>query len=125
QAQADVGRVPMIYGSAFGEMTTTLRLLESMQGGGGRVSPVQFQASVHNTAAGQISIAQGNRSFTTSIAAGRDTFAMCLLEAWTWLDSQRGQILVACADDAIPSVFEPAEPFAPLGVALVLDASGR
>ncbi len=123
QAGADVGRLPMIHGSAFGEMATTLRLLESMHTGDGRLSPAQFQASVHNTAAGQISISQGNRAFTTSLAAGRDTLAMCFLEAWSWLAEHGGQVLVACADEPIPPVFEPSDVYEPLGAAFLLDAS--
>lgn len=125
QAGADIHSLPIIYGSAYGEMTTTLRLLEMLHAGDGRLSPARFQASVHNTAAGQISIAQGNRCFTTSLAAGHETVAMCLVEAWSWLASHGEQVLVVCADEQAPSVLEPSAGYEPLAVAFLLERTGR
>src|SRR5690606_32463675 len=48
--------LPVIYGSALGEMTTTLALLDQL-GREEPLSPAGFQSSVHNTAAGVLSIA--------------------------------------------------------------------
>jgi len=112
--------VPTVFGSAYGEMTTTLTLLELQHTGDGRLSPAKFQASVHNTAAGQISIAQGDRSFSTSIAAGHDTLAMALLEAAAWLQSRPGVLVLACADEAAPAVLLPDLSYDAVAVALVL-----
>jgi hypothetical protein len=123
QAGADIHALPIIYGSAYGEMTTTLRLLEMLHEGDGRLSPARFQASVHNTAAGQISIAQGNRQFTTSLAAGHDTLAMCLVEAWSWLAAHGQQVLVVCADEQAPSVLEPSAGYEALAVAFLLECT--
>jgi len=125
QAGADIHSLPIIYGSAYGEMTTTLRLLEMLHEGDGRLSPARFQGSVHNTAAGQISIAQGNRHFTTSLAAGHETVAMCLVEAWSWLATHGEQVLVVCADERAPSVLEPSTSYEPLAVAFLLERTGR
>jgi len=123
EAGADLRCLPIIYGSAFGEMATTQRLLDSLHGGDGRLSPAQFQSSVHNTAAGQLSISLGNPVFTTSLAAGQDTFAMCLLEAWSWLALHGGHVLVACADEPVPAVYQASADHTALGVALVLGSS--
>jgi hypothetical protein len=114
------GAVPTIYGSAYGEMATTMALLEMLYADEGRLSPARFQASVHNTAGGQISIAQRNRSFSTAIAAGHDTLAMALVEAWAWLTWQPGTVIVACADESAPQALVPGRAYDSLALALVL-----
>jgi hypothetical protein len=114
------GDVPIIFASAYGEMGTTLSLLEQLNRDDGRLSPAKFQASVHNTAAGQISIADRNRSFSTALAAGHDTVAMALIEAWAFLAREPGSVIVACADEGAPGVLAPERRFAPLAAAWVL-----
>ena len=120
QAGVDTSRVPIIYGSAYGEMATTIALLDMLVRDDGRLSPAKFQASVHNTAAGTISIAQRNRSFSTSIAAGHDTIAMALLEARAWLGWRPGFVVVACADEGAPEALVPDVSYAACAMALVL-----
>jgi hypothetical protein len=116
----DRAALPSVFGSAYGEMTTTLTLLEMLHSDDARLSPAKFQASVHNTAAGTLSIAQGNRSFSTSIAAGYDTVAMALLEAQAWLQRRPGMIVVACADEAAPQVLMPNATYDAVAMALLL-----
>ncbi len=77
--------LPLVYGSAFGPVQTTLGLLDQQQGG--ECSPLRFQNSVHNVAVGVLSIALGNRQHATAVAAGRNTVAAALLEASCWLES--------------------------------------
>jgi hypothetical protein len=120
-AQAAAASLPSVFGSAYGEMSTTLALLQQLLAAGGQLSPAKFQASVHNTAAAQLSIALKNPSFTTSIAAGHDTVAMSLLEASAWLAKHPGQVLVACADEAPTSALQPGATYPPLAAAFVLD----
>lgn len=103
QVAGDQGSsLPAVYGSALGEMATTLSLLDQM-GRGEALSPAGFQASVHNTAAGVISIALGNRAFSTALAAGSETFAMSLLEGVAWLSVHGGSLAVLVADEAAPT----------------------
>ena len=59
-AGASLATLPLVVGSAFGELSTTMDLLRDLEGDGA-VSPTQFQSSVHNSAAGYLSIAHGNR----------------------------------------------------------------
>lgn len=113
--------LPSVFGSAYGEMNTTGALLAQLWAAGAQLSPAKFQASVHNTAAAQLSIALHNPSFTTSIAAGHDTVAMSLIEATCWLARNPGLILVACADEAPNQVLQPGAAYAPLAAAFVLD----
>ena len=124
QASAGAGvkpeQLPSIYASAYGEMATTLSLLAMLHAGDGRLSPAKFQASVHNTAGGTISIALSNRSFSTSIAAGYDTLAMALIEAGAWLSRHPGLVLVACADEGSPQPLLPELSYDALAIGLVL-----
>jgi hypothetical protein len=120
-AGVDPATLPSVFGSAYGEMHTTGTLLSQLWAADGQLSPAKFQASVHNTAAGQLSIALRNPSFTTSIAAGYDTLAMSLIEASAWLARNPGQMLVACADEAPNQVLQPAAAYSPLAAAFVLD----
>lgn len=124
-AGVDPAMLPSVFGSAYGEMHTTGTLLSQLWAADGQLSPAKFQASVHNTAAAQLSIALRNPSFTTSIAAGYDTLAMSLIEASAWLTRNPGQLLVACADEAPNQVLQPGAAYAPLAAAFVLDNVSR
>lgn len=125
-AGVDPATLPSVFGSAYGEMHTTGALLAQLTAADAQLSPAKFQASVHNTAAAQLSIALRNPTFTTSIAAGYDTLAMSLLEAASWLARNPGQILVACADEAPHEVLQPGASYPSLAAAFVLDnVSGR
>lgn len=120
-ASVNAATLPSVFGSAYGEMNTTAALLAQLWAAGAQLSPAKFQASVHNTAAAQLSIALHNPSFTTSLAAGHDTVAMSLIEATCWLARNPGQILVACADEAPNQVLQPGAAYPPLAAAFVLD----
>lgn len=124
-AGVDAGTLPWIFGSAYGEMGTTLALLEQLHGGDGQLSPAKFQASVHNTATGQLSIALGNPRFSSSLAAGPDTVAMCLLEARAWLAGHGGGVIVAWADEGVSPVLQPGREYSPLAAACVLSLDGE
>ena len=120
-AGVSLDRMPSVFGSAYGEMNTTATLLSQLWAADGQLSPAKFQASVHNTAAAQLSIALHNSSFTTSLAAGYDTVAMCLVEASAWLARHPGQVLVVCADEAPTVALQPGAAYPPLAAAFVLD----
>jgi len=91
-----------IFGSAFGEMQRLIELLEGMQGQPSEVSPLRFQTSVHNAAAGQISIATKNKNFSTSVAAGQQTVAMGFVEAATFMASAKERLVLVLGDEAAP-----------------------
>jgi hypothetical protein len=118
-----LGGVPTVYGSAYGEMERLVELLGPMQGEPGEISPLRFQTSVHNTAAGLISIAVRDRAFSTSIAAGAETVAMAFLEAMGWLAAQGGEIVVVVGDEPSPSALVPeGRRFGALAAAFLLRA---
>ncbi len=112
--------IATVFASGYGELTTTMDLLRQIATEP-TLSPLKFQASVHNTAAGQITLTTENRSFSTSLAAGQSTFSMGLLEAQTWLSCHGGDIVLLAADEASPDLLRT-RLFSPLGVGLLLSS---
>ena len=121
QGQPDLARVVTVYGSANGEIQTALQVLDAVHAEG-LPSPARFKNSVHNTAAGHVSIATGNRELSTALAAGERTFAMCLLEAFAILEERGGAVLVSVADESLPPPLDAFGVYAPLAVAFSLSA---
>ncbi|HRE87852.1 MAG TPA: beta-ketoacyl synthase chain length factor [Myxococcota bacterium] len=115
--------IDTIFGSAYGETGVLVELLDQLYKGGGP-SPTGFASSVHNAASGYYSIATANRGFTTSIAAGHDTLAACLFEAFGRLGTGSSEALVVVGDLEAPSALVSAERRGPaLAVALHLSVA--
>lgn len=102
-AQLPAATVASVFGSALGEVSTMISLLEQMWREGGALSPMRFAGSVHNAAAGVVSIGTKNTGFTTSLGADHDTPAMALMEAIGLVLSTGEPVIVACGDEAAPS----------------------
>lgn len=125
QAGLDLATVPTVFGSALGEASTMIALLDQMWREGGELSPMGFALSVHNAAAGVVSIAAKNRGFTTSIAADYDTPAMAFVEALALIQTGGEPVLIVCADEAAPAHLVPdPERFEALAVAIALAPPG-
>ena len=122
-AQADVplSRLRIVVGSAFGELGTMVEMLDEREGDG-LLSPMRFQNSVHNAAAGQLSIAHRNKQPAMSLAAGNDTAAMVLLEAMTLLALGGGEVIAIIADEPLPQSIRPGHHAIAVAAALVLGA---
>jgi Beta-ketoacyl synthase, N-terminal domain len=124
EAGVPLGGVRLVVGSAFGELGTTVEMLAEL-GDAGVLSPTRFHNSVHNSAAGALSIAHGNTAAAMSLAAGNDTLAMALLEALALIDGDGGagpEVLVIVADEPLPAVLARAPAGEALAAALVLAA---
>lgn len=119
--RANLREIPTVFGSAYGEIQIAFKQLDMIEREG-VPSPARFKNSVHNTASGHVSIATGNMGFSTALAAGRTTFAMCLMEAWAWLETHRGSIIVSIADEPLPDHLSSVGRYDPLGVAFHLSA---
>jgi hypothetical protein len=104
---ADLARTRLVYGSVYGETSAAVEMMGAFAQGEGLPSPTTFHNSVHNAPAGYLSIATGCRSFSPSIAAGPETTAMALLDAWMLLLQRGDDAIVVLADEPVP---------APLGV---------
>ena len=95
---ADPRTISTVFGSAWGETSALLDILKQMHSDDGAVSPIRFAGSVHNTAAGLLSIATENHGFTTSVAAGHHTVAMALVECAGLLATGTPEVIVVFSD---------------------------
>lgn len=120
EAGLDPSATPTVFGSMHGEIRTAVDQMDMLHEGDGIISPARFKNSVHNTAAGIYSIATRNRAYTTAIAAGPATLAMCLLEAMALLHTDEDAVVVTVGEERLPPFLERYGGFAPLGVAFAL-----
>ncbi|HSC85637.1 MAG TPA: beta-ketoacyl synthase N-terminal-like domain-containing protein [Polyangiaceae bacterium] len=121
-AEFDPSDIALVVGSAYGEMDTTLALLDQLAVDP-TLSPARFQSSVHNTAAGLLSLTTQNRGFATAVAAGPSSFAATLGEAMAWLSTQGGQAFGLVADEVGPARMMRGETFPALAVGVHLVAA--
>ncbi|MES1209966.1 MAG: beta-ketoacyl synthase chain length factor, partial [Pseudomonadota bacterium] len=121
QGGVSLSEVPVVMGSGFGEMATTIDLLKECETSGD-LSPTRFHNSVHNNAAAHLSITHQNRDFSTSIAAGHETVAMVLLEAVMLLHDRGGHVLAIVADEPLPALLLHDRGTPAVGAALLLAA---
>lgn len=125
QAGLKPAELPAVFASAAGEIQTSDALCIELAKPCGVVSPTAFHNSVQNTAAGYWSIAQGCTRPASALAAGADTFAMALLEAWCQLACQGGELLLVCYDEAWPGHLVPGRGEPAFACAWVLAAGAR
>ncbi len=118
---ADPRTIATVFGSAWGETSALLDILKQMHSDDGAVSPIRFAGSVHNTAAGLLSIATENHGFTTSIAAGYATVAMALVECAGLLATGTPEVIVVFSDIDPPAPLAASfEHCVPVAVAIAL-----
>lgn len=110
-----------IFSSRHGELNRTLGLLNNIVDQE-PLSPTAFSQSVHNTASGIYSILKGNRSSSTSIAAGSETLYQALVEAYAQLKQDPTPLLFVFGDEPVPQVYSQFidEPELPISMAFVL-----
>ena len=122
QAGVSLQGLPLVMGSAYGELVTTMEMLNELQADQ-PLSPFRFHNSVHNTATGYLSMATDSQAPATALAAGNDTVAMVLQESLALLADRGGAVLALVADESLPLELA-ATSTAPLSAALVLHAIG-
>lgn len=120
EAGADLSRVSMVLGSAFGEIAAAVEMIGSFRTGEGMPSPMRFHNSVHNAPVAYASMATGNQGLATAVAAGEETAGVALQEAIGVLAERGGDVLLVLADESIPPPLHACRPYAPGAVALVL-----
>ena len=94
---------PVVFASRHGELNLSLKLINSIISRE-TVSPAGFSMSVHNSAAGLISIHHGNTSAATSIAAGEASLKMGLIEAISQVQ-KFNRVLLIFADEMMPEIY--------------------
>jgi hypothetical protein len=121
---------PVVLCSPNGDLASTLKLLTNVVQRE-LLSPSLFALSVHNAAAGALSLALSQPGDQTAIAGDAGTLSAGLIEAYTRLRSgEAASIVLVYADERLPSVYAGLEPDDPgIVVAMALkapdaDASG-
>jgi hypothetical protein len=95
-----------IFASQHGDVGCSLRLLKDIAEQE-TLSPTQFVQSVHNAPLGLFSIVYQLQENMTSLAAGDKTFAMAMLEAYTWLAlNKHKRVLMVIFDEYIPKDYK-------------------
>jgi hypothetical protein len=122
QANCSPSALPAIFASVAGEIQTTDQLCVELVRADGMISPNAFHNSVQNTVAGYWSIAQQCTQPAIALAAGFDTLAMALLEAWCQLSCHGGELLLVCYDESCPNYLMHGQTPPPFACAMVLTA---
>lgn len=122
-AGLDAREVPVIYGSVFGEIRTTVDILAGMLDPAAPMSPTRFHNSVHNTAAGYVSIATHNRLGNAALTAGAATVAMGLLECVGIAAQTGAPVLLVIAEEGLPEPLAAGRIYGPLAAAFALGLS--
>lgn len=112
-----------IFSSRHGELERTGRILHALAEEDA-ISPTEFSMSVHNTAAGWLTIISKNPLPVTSLAAGTDSFQQGLLEAQSMLNGGASRIMLIDFDGEIPSLYAESvnSEFLPYAMAIILTA---
>ena len=104
----EMGSVPVVFASRWGEIGTTLKLMRQLHSEG-EMSPAAFSSSVHNAAPGAWSLFTKNRAPYTAIAARERTYEMGLLEAETQLAAGGADaVLFVYAEESTPMYYHSA-----------------
>jgi hypothetical protein len=98
-------RLPCVFASRHGQIVRSVGLLEDLARGV-PLSPMDFSVSVHNATAGLFSIARGDRSAATALAAGRESFSAALLEAQAMLQEGAEKALLVYHDETPPHALD-------------------
>ncbi|MBO7166515.1 MAG: beta-ketoacyl synthase chain length factor [Kiritimatiellae bacterium] len=113
--------IPVVFASCWGEIGTTLKLMQQFFSEK-EMSPAGFAVSVHNAAAGCLSLREKNTAPYTAISAGISTTLRCgFLEAL----AMRTRVLFVYAEEATPEMYKPHFPDVQCGkgVAVLMDSS--
>lgn len=119
-----VDSVQVVFGSRHGSFKRTFAMLDALARED-TISPSVFSLAVHNSVAGLLSIARGDRGAATALAAGEDTLGMCLIEGAGMIAEGASNVLVVYAEDVVPPPYDelvetPA--VHPFGISLLLTA---
>lgn len=123
----DAAHCPLVLVSHDGEINRGFELWSALYGTGD-VSPTSFGLSVHNALAGQWSMARGDMSEHTALAADEEALEIGILEACGLLREGAEHVLLVFADEALGEQYDvrgvSRPPFAH-ALAMVLAAGER
>ncbi|AHF90654.1 hypothetical protein OPIT5_11065 [Opitutaceae bacterium TAV5] len=120
----------LVFSSRHGELERTLQIIRNLADGS-EISPTDFAMSVHNTAAGLLTITAGAALPATSVAAGIDSFQQALFEVAAFFEAGMQSVLLLDFEGRLPEFYRaqpgdtsgtlpPAPGFEACAVALLL-----
>jgi beta-ketoacyl synthase-like protein len=92
---------PVIFASRYGDISRSVDLLRQLARSE-PLSPTSFSLSVHNAIGALYSIARGDTSAYTAVAAGEETVEAAFLEASGLLADGAKNVLVVVYDEPLP-----------------------
>ena len=121
-----LGPMPAVFCSRYGEVHRSVEMLGNLVKNE-PFSPMTFGLSVHNAPAALYSIARGDTSATSAVAAGRDSLPEGVLEACGVLGTGAARVLLVAYDDRLPEVFDPYadDGDRPAALGMVLEPAGK
>lgn len=96
--------VPMVFCSRHGEVTRSVELLTDLAQDA-PLSPASFGLSVHNATCGLFTIARGDRSNASALAAGHSTIEHAVIEACGLLADGEPAVLLVAYDTVLPALY--------------------
>ena len=96
--------VPMVFCSRHGEVARSVELLTELAQGA-PLYPASFSLSVHNASCGLFTIARGDRSNASALAAGHDTIEHAVVEACGLLADGEPAVLLVAYDTVLPVMY--------------------
>ncbi|WP_163865766.1 beta-ketoacyl synthase chain length factor [Myxococcus eversor] len=102
--QGDAPPRPMVFASRYGDMGRSVELLEQLAEAS-PLSPTSFSLSVHNAIGALYSIARGDLTAQSAVAAGAETVEAAFVEACGLLSEGAPEVLVVVYDEPRPAPF--------------------
>ncbi|MBZ4412432.1 beta-ketoacyl synthase chain length factor [Myxococcus sp. XM-1-1-1] len=103
--QADAPACPLVFASRYGDMGRSVDLLEQLARST-PLSPTSFSLSVHNAIGGLYSIARGDLTAQSAVAAGAETVEAAFVEACGLLGEGAPEVVVIVYDEPRPAPFQ-------------------
>lgn len=100
----DRADVPTVFCSAHGEVSRSVELLSALAADE-PLSPASFGLSVHNAAAGMLSIARHDKANNIALSARRDTVEHGVIEACGLLADGEAAVLLVVYDSPLPAIY--------------------
>jgi hypothetical protein len=96
--------LPIVFGSRFGELQRTLKILQSL-GAKEQISPTDFSHSVNNTHVALYSIFTKNQQAANAISAGEDSLIATLFETASQFHTEDKDIIFVFVEDKLPAPY--------------------
>ncbi|MBN8226623.1 beta-ketoacyl synthase chain length factor [Corallococcus macrosporus] len=104
-AHVDAPDAPVLFASRYGDLARSVELLTQLARSE-PLSPTSFSLSVHNAIGALYSIARGDTSSYSAIAAGEETVEAAFTEACGLLSDGVPRVMVVVYDEPVPTPWE-------------------